>query len=149
VKYCRKCSSILSDDDRSCANCGAPVNEEAEASPDPGNRSASPSARGSPSAEPSVQDYEAVPPKYLPWSIVLLVLSVICCFLTGLPGSIVALVYGSKVDSLMSQGKKREAWQASKTAKYWLIVSTAVTGGLVILGTIGFIALVMIEAMKD
>lgn len=81
------------------------------------------------------------------WSIVLLIFSVLFCLITGLPGSIVALVYGSKVDALMGQGRKEEAWQASNVAKIWLIVSTAVTGGLIVISIIAFIVIVAAAAL--
>lgn len=151
MKYCVKCGSILTDSDQSCANCGASTLDEGTQSAD----NASPSGQTAGFASGFASGTTAgaspgpdTPPKYLPWSIVLLVLSVIFCLITSLPGSIVALVYGSKVDSLMGQGKTEEAWRSSKTAKYWLIASTAVTGGLIIISAIAFIAIVAYAATK-
>jgi hypothetical protein len=146
MKYCVKCGSILSDSDSACANCGASTLDDGTAAPEQG-ASTGPNAGFSDAGQAGAA--ADTPPKYLPWSIVLLVVSVIFCLITGLPGSIVALVYGGKVDSLMGQGKADEAWRASKTAKYWLIASTAVTGGLILISVIAIIALVAYAAAKS
>jgi hypothetical protein len=146
MKYCVKCGSMLSDTDQSCANCGTSVLDDGTAAP---RQTASTGPGVGAGVNVGSSAGPDTPPKYLPWSIVLLVLSVIFCQITGLPGSIVALVYGSKVDSLMSQGKTDEAWRSSKTAKYWLIASTAVTAGLIILGVIAIIVAAIYQAAKS
>ena len=121
MKYCKKCSSILSDSDQFCGNCGEPVNAEAAdgaAGAAQGAASGSSAGQGGGSAgrTASVNDYDAVPPKYTVQSILTLLF---CCW----PFAIPALVYGSKVDKLYYQGRKAEAWEASKNAKKWCIVS--------------------------
>ena len=70
---------------------------------------------------------------------------VIICFPVGLPCAIVALVYGTKVDSLRAQGNLVAAQAASKTAKVWMIVSYSLFA-LPVLGAIGFLVFFGIHA---
>jgi hypothetical protein len=148
LKYCAKCSSLLADEDQTCPNCGTPVGaKEEQAAPSGFSAGASDGPTAGSSAQAFNMAGAGMPPKYMAWSIVLLIFSVLFCLVTGLPGSIVALVYGSKVDTLMAQGKKDEAWQASKVAKIWLIVSTAVTGGIIIISIFAIIAVAVAAAL--
>jgi len=138
MKYCSKCGSIMADEDQVCGNCGAAVNEAGSA-----NSSAGPTAGPTPGptagapAGSSTADGRGYPPKYLVQSILVLLL---CC----LPGGIVALVYGDKIDKLMAVGQTDEAWKASKSAKTWLIASVAVSGGLLLLYILVMVILVAV-----
>ncbi len=70
-------------------------------------------------------------PNHLAWSIIATVLATCLCCPLGLVG-IVAIVFSSKVNSLLAQGDVDGAWRASKNAKTWCWVAT----GLAILGLI-------------
>jgi len=71
-------------------------------------------------------------PNYLAWSIIATVLSLcFCCIVGTIPG-VVAIVFASKVNSLLRQGDFAGAHRASATAKIWCWVAT----GLVIVGAI-------------
>jgi hypothetical protein len=139
MKYCKKCSSILSDSDQFCANCGEPVNGESDDKAAGGTQGPAPGSsagQGGPSAgqTASVNDYDAVPPKYTVQSVLTLLF---CCW----PFAIPALVYGSKVDKLYYQGQKAEAWEASKNAKKWCIVSCVCGAAYILIVTV--IAVIM------
>lgn len=88
-------------------------------------------------------------PSHLVPSIVATVLSVLSMFLFCLaPGvitGIVAIVYGSKVDSLRVQGDLIAAKSASQTAKVWMIV-TYVLLGLPVLAGIGFVIFAVLSS---
>jgi len=131
MKYCVKCGSIMSDEDQTCGNCGAAVSEEGSAKPTMETPSAGPSTAS------STSNGQGYPPKYLVQSILVLLF---CC----LPGGIVALVYGDKIDRLMASGKTDEAWAASKSAKTWLIASVAVAGGIFVLYILAMVILVAV-----
>lgn len=121
MKYCEKCGSLMADDDPSCGNCGA-------------------AARGGegPRAAPRPES-AGYPPKYLVQSILVLLF---CC----VPGGVIALIYGDKVDKLMAEGRTEEAWQASKTAKYWLIGSAAVCGAITLIICLISVIMVFVAA---
>lgn len=71
-------------------------------------------------------------PNYLAWSIIATVLSLcFCCIVGTIPG-IVAIVFSSKVNTLLRQGDFAGAQRASATAKIWCWVTT----GLVIIGAL-------------
>lgn len=69
-------------------------------------------------ATPSTGSVDYVP-NYLVPSILLLLF---CC----LPGGIIALVYGSSVNSKLAQGDRAGAIAASKSAKMWCWISFGV-----------------------
>lgn len=81
-------------------------------------------------------------PSYMVPSIIALVVSclsmVLTCLPIGLPFAIVAVVYGTKVDSLRVQGNYIAAEAASKSAKIWMILGY-VMAGLPLLGLLGFV----------
>ncbi len=58
-------------------------------------------------------------PNYLVWSILS---TVFCC----LPGGIVAIIYSSKVNTALALKDYTGAWEASKKAKLWNIISLCV-----------------------
>ena len=62
------------------------------------------------------QPAEAMPPTYLAWSIVAMLL---CCLVPG----IVALIYSTKVSSRFSMGDYAGAKAASENAAMWIIVT--------------------------
>ncbi|MCD9088342.1 CD225/dispanin family protein [Stenotrophomonas sp. SY1] len=70
-------------------------------------------------------------PNHLAWSIIATVLATCLCCPLGLVG-IVAIVFSSKVNSLLAQGDIDGARRASNNAKTWCWVATA----LAILGLI-------------
>lgn len=68
----------------------------------------------------------------------------IICLPIGLPFAIVALVYGTKVDSLRAQENLVAAAGASKSAKVWMIVSYSIFA-LPVLGLVGFILFIVVS----
>ena len=81
---------------------------------------------------PSSTGDEAAPqsiPNHLVWAIIAAVLAACLCCPIGLLG-IVAIVYSSKVNSLLNQGDLDGAKRASNNARLWCWVAT----GLAILG---------------
>lgn len=70
-------------------------------------------------------------PNHLAWAIIATVLATCLCCPLGLLG-IVAIVYSSKVNTLLNQGDLEGARRASDTAKTWCWVAT----GLAILGVV-------------
>lgn len=81
-------------------------------------------------------------PNYLWQSIVTLVISCLltfgACMPLGLPFEIVAVVYASKVDGLLTRRDFMGADSSSRNAKLWMIMSFAMNG-LMILGVIGLV----------
>lgn len=71
-------------------------------------------------------------PNYLAWSIIATILGFcLCC--PSLVTGIVAIVYASKVNSLLNQGQLEAAQRASASAKTWCWVTTVLAVlGLVI-----------------
>ena len=63
-------------------------------------------------------------PNHLAWSIIATVLATCLCCPLGLVG-IVAIVFSSKVNNLLSQGAIDGARRASNNAKTWCWVATA------------------------
>lgn len=63
-------------------------------------------------------------PNYLVWSIISTVLGACLCCPLGLLG-IVGIVFSSKVNGLLAQGDLEAAQRASKNAKTWCWVATA------------------------
>ena len=63
---------------------------------------------------------------YLVMSIVLTVISTICCCLFTIPFGVVAIVYSAKINSAVAAGNIEDAKKAEKMAKIWLIVAAAV-----------------------
>jgi hypothetical protein len=63
-------------------------------------------------------------PNHLAWSIIATVLATCLCCPLGLVG-IVAIVFSSKVNTLLAQGDLEGANRASNNAKIWCWVATA------------------------
>lgn len=84
-----------------------------------------PGSYGTPeAAQPGAPIAPGTVPNYLAWSIIGTVLGFcLCCFIGAAPG-IVALVFSSKVNTLLGQGDLAGAQRASSTAKTWCIVAT-------------------------
>lgn len=71
-------------------------------------------------------------PNYLVWAIVSTVLGLCLCCPSVITG-VVAIVFSSKVNSLVAQGDLAGARNASNTAKTWCIVTSVLAGiGLLI-----------------
>ncbi|MCD9007711.1 CD225/dispanin family protein [Luteimonas sp. XNQY3] len=77
-------------------------------------------------------------PNHLAWSIVGTVLGFcLCCLIGAVPG-IVALVFSSKVNTLLGQGDLAGAQRASNTAKTWCIVATVLAAIGLLLNVLSF-----------
>jgi Interferon-induced transmembrane protein len=72
---------------------------------------------------PSYQNASAQVPNHLVWAIVSTIVATCFCCPLGLLG-IVAIVFSSKVNSLLQQGDIDGARQASNNAKTWCIVTS-------------------------
>lgn len=64
-------------------------------------------------------------PNHLVWSIISTILATCLCCPVGLIG-IVAIVFSSKVNTLLGQGDLEGAQRASNTAKLWCWITTAI-----------------------
>ncbi|HET6395923.1 MAG TPA: CD225/dispanin family protein [Pseudoxanthomonas sp.] len=73
---------------------------------------------------PPTAEAPAPVPNHLAWAIVSTVLATCLCCPLGLVG-IVAIVFSSKVNTLLNQGDIEGARRASATAKVWCWVATA------------------------
>jgi len=124
MKYCANCSSIMTDGDAVCPNCGTAAGNASnpgQSAPNPG--------QASPDSASFRPGHENPPPKYLAQSVLALIF---CCWALAIP----ALVYNGRIDKLFNAGKKDEAWEASETAKKWLIASV-ITNGVIYVIAIG------------
>jgi len=79
-------------------------------------------------------------PNHLLWSIIVTILAFFVCCMScvsflGIITGIVAIVFGTKVNTLLSQGDLEGARRASKNARIWAWVTT----GLLILGIVVFV----------
>ena len=102
--FCSKCGSQINGTMKFCAKCGAPVQGQ-------GGQPA-PVARG------EIKSH-----------MVGAILQTVVC----IPAGIVPLIYACKVNSLLAQGDIAGAQEASKKAKFWINLGTAIVGALIIL----------------
>ncbi len=114
-----------------CPHCGATISDKAVQCPKCGINSLS-SAQYI--QQPQQQPTMPPPDNYMVWSILS---TLFCCLI----GGAVAIYYSSQVNNLWNFGKHNEAYQASKSAKTWILVS-------VISGIIGYI-ISLIAAFAD
>lgn len=83
-------------------------------------------------------------PNHLVWSIIATILAFFVCCMScvsfpGIITGIVAIVFATKVNSLLNQGDLEGARRASKNAKIWAWVTT----GLMIFGIVVFVISLM------
>jgi hypothetical protein len=69
-------------------------------------------------------------PNYLAWSIIVTILGACLCCLVGAVPGVVAIVYGTQINTKLAAGDDAGARKASETAKLWCWIGT----GVVILG---------------
>lgn len=164
---CPSCSAECSDQARACEFCGyvfVDAGEQAAAPPPAPPASAAPPQAPAPPpvvepvapvSPPPASPYQNVTqatresdnvPNYMIWAIVSTVIATIvtmftcCCLPLGLPSGIAAIVYALKVNKHSEAGDITGAWQASKTAKMWCWVTTALA---IIFGILFIISLAM------
>lgn len=65
------------------------------------------------------------PPTFLVWGILAAIGGVLFCLIGGVPTAIASIVYARQVDTKWSVGDQQGAQQASRNARTWAIVSTA------------------------
>lgn len=71
--------------------------------------------------------YSGQPPEsYLVWAILA---TLFCCWPLGIP----SIVYAVKVNKLWMQGQQEAAYEASKNAKKWAIISAVSAGAFLVL----------------
>lgn len=120
MAYCHNCGQPNPDDAAFCAACGTAIRRpDATTASQPAQPPPAPPAASIP-ATPSTGSADYVPNFLVP-SILLMLF---CC----LPGGIIALVYGSTVNSKLAQGDRAGAIAASKSAKMWCMISFGVGG---------------------
>ncbi len=73
---------------------------------------------------PLIQSPQVPIPNHLAWAIISTILAACLCCPLGLIG-IVAIVFSTKVNTLLNQGDINGAQRASATAKTWCWVATA------------------------
>ncbi len=102
--------------------------------------------------QPPPVDVQFIPqkfPNYQWQTIVALVLGgvqmMVICIPLGLIFAIIALVYSNKVEPYFIQQNYIAAQDASRNAKIWMIVSLSMCG-MVILGGIGFVIIMIVNA---
>ena len=109
--YCTKCGNQIDDTAAFCTKCGTPTN---------GNR-ATPNGRATSNVEVKSHMVGAI-------------LQTVVC----IPAGIVPLIYACKVNSKLAQGDIAGAQEASKKAKFWLNLTTAIVGAIIILYILAF-----------
>ena len=65
------------------------------------------------------QQYRPIPPQINNWLIPAILATIFCCQITGIP----AIVYASKVNSLIAGGNYAEAQKSADSARNWTIIS--------------------------
>lgn len=140
---CPSCSAECSDLAQTCDFCGysfVAAGEQAATAPPP-PPSPPPVAEPAPPVSPPPTDpYQNVSqatrptesiPNHMVWAIASTVVATIvtmlacCCIPLGLPSGIAAIVFATKVNKHFEAGDITGALQASKTAKMWCWVTTA------------------------
>ena len=120
--FCVKCGSRVPDGAAYCGGCGSPL---------PGAAAAAPNQSGWRPAAPAVVPPGPViggaPPSHMAKAILT---TIFCC----LPFGIAAIVFASRVGTLIAAGNMDEAWRASRSADNWGNVSLAVGGVLFLIG---------------
>jgi hypothetical protein len=117
--YCPKCGTENPDDATSCTMCGEVLKKPESVVP------------GTPPPPPIGETFRPAPPpppNYLVWSIVVTVLTAMCCF----PIGIVSIVYAAQVNGKYASGDYVGATDASNKAKTWAWIAF----GLWLLGVI-------------
>lgn len=138
---CPKCGWSNPDDSTKCANCFA---ELTPGQPQPTQQMAQ--------QPPQQQPYDQQPvapqpvqnvPDNMAWSIIITVLSVLCCSLVSVAFGIVAIVKSSTANNKKAMGDYYGALQDANAAKTWLWWA----GGIDIAALIAWIAYVVIFGM--
>ncbi len=151
---CPSCSAECSDQAQTCEFCGYSfIAAQAAETPPP----APPPIAEPPPAAPSppVSPYQNVSqttrapvsvPNHLVWAIISTAIATIvtmltcCCIPLGLPSGIAAIVFALKVNKHLEAGDTTGALQASKTAKMWCWVTTALA---IVFGILFLLSLAM------
>jgi len=103
---------------------------------------------------PTLQQSSPPVPNHLVWAIVSTIVATCFCCPLGLLG-IVAIVFSSKVNTLLQQGDIEGARRASNTAKTWCIVTTVLAAigiliNIVVLATGGMAEyMTMMQQMQN
>lgn len=79
------------------------------------------------------------PPSYLAWSIVTTAVGVLVCFFLAMPAGIVSIVLAAQVQGKWLRGDQEGAIRASRNARIWAIVSTALNGLVLMFYVIYFV----------
>ena len=158
---CPSCSAECSDQARVCEFCGytfVDAGEQAAVPPNAPPEAPTPPPVVEPAApvsSPPVSPYQNVSqatresdsvPNHMVWAIASTVIATIvtmvtcCCLPLGLPSGIAAIVYALKVNKHLEASDVTGALQASKTAKMWCWVTTALA---IIFGILFVISMAM------
>lgn len=79
-------------------------------------------------------------PNYLAWSITVAVLGACFCCLLGAAPGVVAIVFGSQVNSKYAAGDDAGSRRASENAKLWCWIGTALTALGIVWTIVSFFA---------
>jgi len=81
--------------------------------------------------------YGTPPPAYLGWATAAIICGVLFNTILGVPAGLLARRQGRRVWTLWQAGDQQGAMQASRTARLWLILSTALDGlGVVVVALV-------------
>ncbi len=123
--HCPVCDKECSSQATRCPHCGHPLNEPATAETEVIPRT------------PPIDPRNSMDPPPKTWLVESILATVFCC-LIGIGG----IIYASKVENLWYQGRKAEAYEASKMAKTWTIVSLSI-GIFIVLAYLAYMALIV------
>ena len=92
---------------------------------------------GSPGQFPAPATYGTPPPAYRRWTTAAIICGVLFNLILGLPAAILARRQGERVWALWQAGDQQGAMKASRSARLWVILSSALSGlGVVVLALV-------------
>jgi hypothetical protein len=143
MRLCSNCGAELGDVAKFCSNCGAAQAEAAQAETfEPAAAEPAAVVPAAPVAVAAPADTGRITPQRIENHLVKSIIATVCCCV---PFGIVGIIYAAQVDTLVGQGKRAAAEEASKKAGLWS--SLAIGIGLVT--NVLMTALMIIYQLKD
>ena len=132
TRFCTQCGQPIEGNPIFCSNCGAPVPPESQ-----------PQYQNPIAQEPQPQPVQQQPvgPKPKNYLVLSILATLFCCLPFGIP----AIIFSAQVDSHWNAGRYQEAYNASRKAKTWMLVSV-ILGALIIFS---YIALIIVGVVKE
>jgi len=148
--FCPNCGASNADTATMCAQCNQAIPQFSSSAQPPQPLQPSPAGIPAPLPPGSVAPPQSQVqiPNYLTQSIIMTVVSVLCCSLLSLPFSIIALVYSTQVNGKIVANDIAGALSASKNAKLFCWIAFGVVMAGVLLGIVYFI-LIMLGAAAN